>query len=318
MTKFRLGLLSLVLLGMLAACQNQVRVPNNPVAQKETEATVQTAAAEPTPTATPQPALAPTQTATPPAVEPTTTVVSMATAVPPTATATPEPTAPSEAAEADTQESFYVPDAPERESVGERHMLPDIAAPTLFEIAWNDREDFRTGLIEPAQEVLEELPGATVYHIDLVIGDDLVNITGQQEVLYTNREDVPLNEVYFRLFPNLASGSTTIANLTVNGDPVEPVLEQQKSAMRVPLASPLQPGDAVVLRMDFAVRVPRGEGGNYGTFAYIRDVLALAHFYPMIAVYDDEGWNIEIAPAIGDVVSPRASGGGESESDRQS
>ncbi len=187
-------------------------------------------------------------------------------------------------------------------SVVTTNLGPEVPDPTLFDTIWKDREIFRAGLIESAQDVLDQLPGASVYHIDVQIAETLTDISGQQEVLYTNQEDVPLDDIYLRLFPNLASGSTTIANLTVNGQAVEPLFELQNSAMRVPLPTPLQPGEAVVLRLDFGVRVPNGKGGNYGTFAYLDDVLALAHFYPMIAVYDDEGWNVEIAPSIGDVV----------------
>jgi hypothetical protein len=40
---------------------------------------------------------------------------------------------------------------------------------------------------------------------------------------------------------------------------------------------------------------------NYGVLSYFDDVLTLAHAYPMIAVYDDEGWNSEIPPQSGDV-----------------
>jgi aminopeptidase N len=60
--------------------------------------------------------------------------------------------------------------------------------------------------------------------------------------------------------------------------------------------------------MDFGIDVPTDvASSNYGTFAYLEDVLALAHPYPMIAVYDDEGWNTEIAPPEGDVVYADAS-----------
>ena len=64
--------------------------------------------------------------------------------------------------------------------------------------------------------------------------------------------------------------------------------------MPVPLAEPLQPGQQAVIAMDFDVGVPNDpETSNYGTFASFDDVLALAQFYPMIAVYDDEGRIVE-------------------------
>lgn len=174
--------------------------------------------------------------------------------------------------------------------------------PTLFETAWADRSPFRAGLIDSEQAALDGLPGASVYHLEVTLSDELTRLQGQQEVRYTNQEVVPLNEIYFRLFPNLADGSVTISNLKVNGQPVEPGFELENSAMRVPLAAPLQPGESAVVQFDFAVQVSQDEGGNYGTFAFKDGVLALAHFYPLIPAYDDEGWNIEIAPYIGDVV----------------
>ncbi len=177
-----------------------------------------------------------------------------------------------------------------------------IPAPQLFDAGWDDRSAFEAGLIEAERGALAALPGASVYHIDLQIADNLLDLQGRQEVRYTNQEDAPLNEIYFRLFPNLADGRSSVSNLRVNGAPLEPAYELNDSALRVPLPAALQPGEQVVIAMDFEIDVPAGQGGNYGTFAFLEDVLALAHFYPLIPVYDDEGWNVEIAPSIGDVV----------------
>ncbi|MEW5961004.1 MAG: M1 family metallopeptidase, partial [Chloroflexota bacterium] len=83
---------------------------------------------------------------------------------------------------------------------------------------------------------------------------------------------------------------------------VEPTYELQDSALRLPLAPALPPDEPAVIGLEFSVEVPTADGGNYGTFAFLDRVLALAHAYPLIPVYDDEGWNIEIAPEIGDVI----------------
>jgi aminopeptidase N len=69
----------------------------------------------------------------------------------------------------------------------------------------------------------------------------------------------------------------------------------------VPFSTPLEPAQSVILKMDFAITVPQTVEKNYGVLAYAEDVLTLAHAYPMIAVYDDEGWNAEIPPQSGDV-----------------
>lgn len=195
--------------------------------------------------------------------------------------------------------ALATPPSPTPTSIEPTEMLP---APTLFETAWADRSPFRAGLIDSEQAALDGLPGASVYHLDVTLSDELTGLQGQQEVHYTNQENTPLSEIYFRLFPNLADGSVIISNLKVDGRPVEPGFELENSAMRAPLAAPLEPGESAVVQFDFAVQVSQDEGGNYGTFAFKEGVLALAHFYPLIPAYDDEGWNIEIAPYIGDVV----------------
>ena len=60
--------------------------------------------------------------------------------------------------------------------------------------------------------VLNELDGASIYHIEFNIADDLQHITGVEEVRYTNNEDVALGEVQFHLFPNLLGGEMTVSS----------------------------------------------------------------------------------------------------------
>ncbi len=173
--------------------------------------------------------------------------------------------------------------------------------PDIFDAPWDDRAIFKDGLVPSAQSVLNELDGASVYHIELNIADDLFHITGTQEVRYTNSEDESLHEVNFRLFPNILGGEMTISNLEVDGQAVTPSYKLAKSLMIVPLSQPLEPKQSAVIRMDFSVTVPQTVELNYGVLAYDEDVLALAHAYPMISVYNHEGWNAEIPPQSGDV-----------------
>ena len=175
------------------------------------------------------------------------------------------------------------------------------AAPNPSEVAWDDRTLFKEGLVKAERAVLDSLPDASVYHIDLQIPDDCLFVLGREEVRYTNQQDVPLSEVYFRLYPNLLGGEIIVSAVKVDGKAVEPAYEAANSAMRVPLPAALQPGERVVIEMDFAVEVPQEMSGNYGLFCYFEGVLALNEFYPVIPVYDDEGWNVEIPPRSGDL-----------------
>lgn len=166
------------------------------------------------------------------------------------------------------------------------------------------REDefavFREGLIPSQRILLNDLAGASFYSIEFTIQDDILNTTGIEEVRYTNQETIPLDEILFRLLSNVLSGQMKVASVQVNNQPFEPVYELQNSLMRVPLYQPLQPGESVDIKIEFSVTVPTELESNYGLLAYYDGVLTLAHSYPMIAVYDDEGWNAEIPSYQGD------------------
>src|SRR5829696_1192417 len=175
------------------------------------------------------------------------------------------------------------------------------SVPDLFDTPWEDRSLFKSGLVVSEQSVLNELLNASVYHIEFRIAEDIYHVDGTEEVRYTNAEDVALNQVQLRLFPNILGGEMTVSNVTVDDQSVTPKLELRNSLLIIPLPASIKPGQSVVLRMDFSTTVPQSVELNYGVLAYFDGVLTIAHAYPMIAVYDDEGWNAEIPPQDGDV-----------------
>lgn len=108
-------------------------------------------APEPAPTAPPtlelqtaDPTAAPTNTAIPP------TATASATATP-SPTSTPAPTATTD---------------------------PSLTSP-IFGVAWDDRTMFADGLISAERDILNQLPSAPVYHMDLTLSSDLLSIKGR-------------------------------------------------------------------------------------------------------------------------------------------
>lgn len=177
----------------------------------------------------------------------------------------------------------------------------EVPGPTLFENGWADWEPFRVGLIDSQAEVLAALPGATVYHLDLGVSDDLTRVDGIEEVLYTNTEAVPLDELALHLYPNLLGGEMDVVSVRINGTQVTPQYGEAGGWMTVPTGASLAAGASLVLRIEFSVRVPQELELNYGVLASTSGVLAYAHGYPMIAVYDDEGWNVALPAPYGDL-----------------
>lgn len=140
-----------------------------------------------------------------------------------------------------------------------------------------------------------------MYHLDLTIADDLSTMGGREQVRYTNTEADPLEEVQFRLYPNMLGGSMTVSEVTVDGVSVDPGYSLANSLMAVPLASPLAPGQSVILEMHFDVTVPGDIDQNYGILSHAESVLSYAHGYPVIALYDEHGWNAQVPSPWGDV-----------------
>ena len=165
---------------------------------------------------------------------------------------------------------------------------------------WDDRAVFRAGLIQDEQMTLEQLPGASVYHLDVQIADNLASLQGQERVRYTNQDNQALDAIYFQLFPNLSGGKSAVSAVKVDGQEFEPVYESENSTIRVPLTTPLQPGQHVVIQMDFEIDVPTEVGGNYGLFGYLNHILVLDGFYPAIPVYDEQGWHAGKVPPNAD------------------
>ncbi|MBE9525206.1 MAG: M1 family metallopeptidase [Chloroflexi bacterium] len=169
-------------------------------------------------------------------------------------------------------------------------LLPTDLPAEIIDTPWDDFSVFAAGLIAAEDKTLDSFSDSTIYHLDFTISTDLSTLTGAEQVRYTNREDTALDEVYFRLFPNITGGSTVISNLRVNDNAVAPIYEYSDSSLRVPINPALQPGESVVIEMDFAVTLAQEMAGNYGLFGYFNDVLVLDTFYPTIPVYDQKGW----------------------------
>lgn len=146
----------------------------------------------------------------------------------------------------------------------------------------------------------------SAYRIAARVDEAAGTIGGDLAVTFRNDAGVPLREVWFRLFPNIdyyGEGGTTIANVTIGGEPAVSALGISGSALRIDLPVPLAPGGRAEIAMEFTTTVPLESIGSFGIFH--RDAAnatwVLADWHPVLAVYDrDIGWNLAPPSAIGD------------------
>lgn len=181
-----------------------------------------------------------------------------------------------------------------------------LTQPTSIPTPAVDMEDlslYQSALRPEFAADVEAVPDATRYYIQVDLNpEEPSTLIGVQRVRYTNTEALPLDSIYFRLYPNLPGygGVMQVESVVLDGNLIEAALEAGDSALRVPLDPPLPPGAVADLTLWFRQTLPGDTKAGYGLYAYADQVYALAGFYPTIPVYDDEGWNVEVAPPYGD------------------
>lgn len=133
------------------------------------------------------------------------------------------------------------------------------------------------------------------YFIDATLYPEKRIVSGVLRVEYHNKGTDPLSEVYFHVYPNAPSfrssgGYLKVKEVLVNGGEARyEICGEDGTALKVNLEAPLQPRDSVLVEIRFETRVPIKED----RFGYYEGIFALGQWYPILAVYDWRGWNID-------------------------
>lgn len=169
--------------------------------------------------------------------------------------------------------------------------------------------DVAAALVSGSQSALAQRANATLYRISATLDPGSNQIAGTQTVRYTNTENTPLNEIYFRLYvnaPHYNEGEIDVGDVQVNGTPVEAQLEVDDTALKLPLAQPLAPGAVAEISMNWTATVPEASGG-YGLFNESNGVFTLYNWHPELAVYEKDRWLLDPVLDQGDPTNTDAS-----------
>jgi hypothetical protein len=156
-----------------------------------------------------------------------------------------------------------------------------------------------------ARDELAGLADRPGYEIWAEVDAGAWTVSGRQRVVYTNRRDSALDELFFCLYANAApfGGDMQVRDVTAAGQPAEVTYERERTALRVPLPAPLAPGAQTQIEMAFSVRVPQLDENRFGVLVYSKGILSLAGWYPALAVLDDAGWHLDVpAEQIGEAM----------------
>jgi hypothetical protein len=154
------------------------------------------------------------------------------------------------------------------------------------------------------------------YTIEARLDEDAQVLNGRLRLGYRNNAPVALDTLWFHLhlnafrpnsawalrelelgetrFQRLGPGAHAfeqVRSITLDGEPLEPVypLAPDSTVMGVPLRRPLDPGASLLLSMEWDARpssLPRRQGRRGRSFDF-------AQWYPRIAVFDRDGWQIQ-------------------------
>jgi hypothetical protein len=170
------------------------------------------------------------------------------------------------------------------------------------------------GVVDPFADVVPEaLVSAeraadefSAVRMDVALDPAIGAIGGEMSITWRNPASQPLEDVWFRLFPNAfyyGEGDLQVTDVTVDGAPVVPELALDDTALRVPLPAPVDPGESAAIALTFTSTVPANSTGSYGIFN--RDTRTgswvLADWYPILAVWEEgDGWALPEVTAFGD------------------
>jgi hypothetical protein len=160
-----------------------------------------------------------------------------------------------------------------------------------------DVTPFAPAMIGAERAALAGLDDPPRYTLEVTVDWERHELSGVERLSYTNNEGRPLPEIYLRLYPNAehyAEGALEVAQVAVDGREVE--YQVQDTVLKAPLSPPLPPEGALELAISFTVTVPH----RPDRFGYDEGVMSLGHWYPMLAVYDDEGWHLDPYVDLGD------------------
>lgn len=153
------------------------------------------------------------------------------------------------------------------------------------------------------------------YKIDIEFNPDQKKYVGKQWVKYVNNEDTSLSEIYFHIYPNAFKDENTtpysrnsyfrdfdpgLINVTKvmveDKETHYSILGDDSTLLKIPMESALDPEKTIEIYMEYEVILPK----VVGLFGYGYNTFQIGNGYPIAAVYDHRGWNLDTYYPIGD------------------
>lgn len=166
---------------------------------------------------------------------------------------------------------------------------------------------------------IKDSSSTNLYEMELEMDDENRVLSGQELVTYYNRSDKPLKDIYFHIYPNAFNNKETspvmfgdisyaypkgfspcninILNVSVGGKKISyTICGTDSTILCLKLNRPVKKGKKLHIQIDFRLKIPESRDRiGYYDGSYI-----FGNWYPIAAVYDNRGWNLDPFYNIGD------------------
>lgn len=151
---------------------------------------------------------------------------------------------------------------------------------------------------------IDDYAGSTRYWLTLKLTDDPVHITGLEHVRFYNASQDDLDDVVFRLYPNMLTDESLlqIEGVSVEGQSIKARMQANDSVLRVPLGEPLRPEDSIEIEISFTFTLPPLLEIPYRRLSDAEGVIVISSFFPLLSVYEQGKWWTGQAHENGDPV----------------
>ncbi|MCT4620037.1 MAG: M1 family metallopeptidase [Marinisporobacter sp.] len=141
----------------------------------------------------------------------------------------------------------------------------------------------------------------------------------RQRIIYVNTTETTLNEIYLYTYPNVfkskettpyiiddygtpytngfSKGDFKLNTLLVNGENATYEMNKENvNILKIKLSQSLKPKENIEIYMEYEALLPRARQ----RFGYGKNTYNFGNWYPIAAVYDDAGWNLDPYYKLGD------------------
>lgn len=144
----------------------------------------------------------------------------------------------------------------------------------------------------------EELNKVNNYKISISLDQRNKSYTAKQSTTFVNDTGRDLREIYFRLYPNaFDEGYIDLDEVKINNRDSKYEIEGASgTVLKIELEQILLKGEEISVDLKYFVKLPLMEE----RFGYNKDTMNLGNWYPVLSVYDKDGWSREPYYEFGD------------------